>query len=51
MLLKATFYVAKREIYHNALWLGERISEEEGNNRLAPSSTVVARVLIMNALY
>jgi len=33
MLSKATFYVVKSDVYHNAalLGLGERISKEEGD--------------------
>ena len=41
MLSKVTFDVVKSDVYYGAslLVLGERISEEEGGSRLAPSST------------
>ena len=39
MLVSVTFYVGMRDIWMLSS-AGKEISQEEGNNRLAPSSTI-----------
>ena len=52
MLLNVTFNVVKSDIYQMLFCraAGKQISEEEGNNRLAPSSTEAGSVCVLTCV-